>query len=75
MEISEQARATKELLYERGWTQGRYVGDDGRLCLLGAISRIPASFEQKAALTRLLCQCAHVNRLPPLERPALPHLR
>lgn len=38
MKISETFQKTKEVLLDRGWYKGFWTGDNGKLCILGALS-------------------------------------
>jgi hypothetical protein len=42
-EVSSQLLAAADLLRERGWCQNQYIDDEGRICLMSALSLVPAS--------------------------------
>jgi hypothetical protein len=41
--VSSQLLAAADLLRERGWCQNQFMDDDGRICLMSALSIVPAS--------------------------------
>jgi hypothetical protein len=42
-EVSSQLLAAADLLREHGWCQSQFMDDEGRICLMSALSLVPAS--------------------------------
>jgi hypothetical protein len=42
-EVSSQLLAAADLLREHGWCQNQYIDDKGCICLISALSLVPAS--------------------------------
>ena len=50
--------AALDVLDELGWTQDFFETRDGRVCLVGALSRVPATSENVSLAYRRLCRLA-----------------